>query len=189
MLLSAARKAFIRGTLVENNILENNSWGMVMFYNTEDSLIVNNTFVIEDYPSTNDVDHTFVGVYGSVNNIFMNNIFQSSRDDVMGVVVIDSESKQNTYDHNLWNVKNEWWVWGGNWRNDFQSYQNVSGWDSNGLVDADPGFIDLSGGDYRIRSDSQAKDGGQSQYCASRDIDNETRAKDAVCDIGADEHF
>jgi len=180
----------IRNTLVENNILENNSWGMALYYNTEDSLIVNNTFVIENYPSTNASDHTFVGIYGSVNNIFMNNIFQSSRDDVMGLVVYDSESKQNTYDHNLWNVEYEWWVWEGNWRSDFQNYENVSGWDDNGITNANPGFFDL-GGDYHITSNSQAKNSGNNKNCALGDIDDEKRKASAedVCDIGADENY
>lgn len=181
----------IRNTLVENNIIENNSWGMALYYNTEDSLIVNNTFVIEDYPSTNASDHTFVGIYGSVNNIFMNNIFQSSRNDVMGIVVFDSESRQNTYDHNLWNVEYQWWVWAGDWRNDFQNYQNVSGWDDNGITNTNPGFFDLGGGDYHITSNSQAKNSGNNNHCALGDIDNEPRyaSTEDVCDIGADENY
>lgn len=181
----------IRNTLVENNIMENNSWGMSLYYNTQDSLIINNTIVIEDYPETNDTDHTLVGIYGSSNNIFMNNIFQSSRDDVMPIVVFDTESTSSTYDHNLWNTKFSTWVWDGNWRSDFHNYQSISSWDSNGVMDSDPGFFDLSGGDYHINADSLARDGGNNTYCAQTDIDNEPRnaSPEDVCDIGADERF
>jgi parallel beta-helix repeat protein len=178
----------MRNTLVENNIIENNSWGIVLYYNVENSLISNNTFVLESYPETNDNSHTFISIWDSTGNIITNNIFYSTRDDVSGVHIRDSESTQNTFDYNLWKVENEWWVWEGGWRGDYNNYQNVTGWDSNSIMGEDPGFFDLSGGDYHITSGSPARDSGNNQSCALGDLDNELR-DDQVCDIGADEYL
>ena len=74
----------IQNVLVENNLIENNSWGMVMYYNVERAVVRNNTVVIQSYPSTNESYHTFIGIYGSANNIIKNNIFYSTRSDVSG---------------------------------------------------------------------------------------------------------
>lgn len=184
-------RGVIRNTLVENNMLENNSWGMVMFFNTEDSTIINNTVVIEDYPSTNDSNHTFVGIYGSRNNIFMNNIFHSSRDDVFPLFILDEESKQNSFDYNLWSENKGEWYWGGDWRGDFNNHSKVSGWDRNAVMGSGPGFMDPSRGNYHISSSSKARNNGSNSYCAQADIDNEARNANSEdkCDIGADERF
>lgn len=181
----------IRNTLVENNIMENNSWGMVLYYNTQASLIINNTIVIEDYPETNDTNHTFVGIYGSKNNIFMNNIFYSSRNDVSPLFILDPESRQNFFDYNLWKENNGGWYWGGDWKVGFQNYPNVSGWGSNAVMNSNPGFVDLNGGNYHLTSASKARNNGTNSYCAQTDIDNEPRnaSPEDICDIGADERF
>ena len=178
----------MRNTLVENNILENNSWGIVLYHNVENSLIRNNTFVQESYPNTNDSSHTFISIWRSTGNIVTNNIFYSTRGDVSGVHIRDSESTQNTFDYNLWKVENEWWVWEGSWRGDYNNYQNVTGWDGNSIMGEDPALFDLNGGDYHITSGSPARDSGNNQSCALGDLDNELR-DDQVCDIGADEHL
>ncbi|MCL4246185.1 MAG: right-handed parallel beta-helix repeat-containing protein, partial [Candidatus Dadabacteria bacterium] len=88
--------------LVENNLLENNSWGMVMYYNVERAVVRNNTFVIQSYPSTNDSEHAFIGLWGSANNIIKNNIFYSTRSDIGGPFIYDSRSTNNTFDYNMW---------------------------------------------------------------------------------------
>jgi len=185
---SCSSSVKMRNTLVENNILENNSWGIVLYYNVENSLIRNNTFVQESYPDTNDSSHTFISIWRSTGNIVANNIFYSTRDDVSGVQIRDSESTQNTFDYNLWKVENEWWVWEGSWRGDFNNYQNVTGWDGNSIMGKDPALFDLNGGDYHITSGSPARDSGNNQLCALGDLDNELR-DDQACDIGADEHL
>ena len=111
----------ISNTLVENNVIENNSWGMVMFYNVTGSLIRNNTFVLESYPNTNDGSHTFIGIFGSEGNVIRNNIFQSGRSDVTPIYVQDDKSAGNDYDYNLWDSTREHWKWKGDWRSDFSN--------------------------------------------------------------------
>ena len=74
----------IRNTLVENNILENNSWGMSFYYNVEGSVIRNNTLVIEDYPETDNTSHNFIVMWESSGNEIRNNIFYSTRGGCVG---------------------------------------------------------------------------------------------------------
>ena len=116
----------IRNTLVENNILENNSWGMSFYYNVEGSVIRNNTLVIEDYPETDNTSHNFIVMWESSGNEIRNNIFYSTREDVLGVRIKDEKSTQNVFDNNLWHIKSRLWVWGGHWRKDFNTeFENV----------------------------------------------------------------
>jgi parallel beta-helix repeat protein len=178
----------MRNTLVENNIIENNSWGIVLWYNVEDSVIRNNTFVLEKYPVTSDTSHTFIGILRSTDNAFRNNIFYSTRSDVAPLQTFDMNSDQNTIDYNLWKVNTNSWVWRGSWRGDFGSnYKSITGWDSNSLFNADPGFYNVSNGIYHLTASSLARDSGQKSECAPTDYDKEIRS-DSFCDIGMDEY-
>jgi len=175
--------------LVENNIIENNSWGMVLWHNVENSVIRNNTFVLEQYPSTDDSNHTHIGVRNSVGNIFKNNIFYSTRSDVAAVQILDSDSGQNTFDYNLWKQNSNTWIWNGGWRSDFSSnYKSVTGWGGSSLYNANPGFYNVSGGIYHLTENSSARNSGQNSSCAPTDFDKEIRS-DSACDIGMDEFF
>ncbi|MDA2918193.1 DNRLRE domain-containing protein [Desulfobacterota bacterium AH_259_B03_O07] len=129
-------------TLVENNIIKNNAWGVLLYYNVRDSIIRNNTFIMESYPSTNSVNHYFIGMWESTGNIFKNNIFHTTRDDVGGFYGKTADSDQNEFDYNIWNVRNDQWYWKSNWREDFRAkFQSVSGWEQNGqCCDVDPQF-------------------------------------------------
>jgi len=181
----------IENTLVENNIFENNSWGMVMYYNVERSVVRNNTFVLEKYPSTNDTTHTFIGIYGSTDNIFKNNIFHSTRNDVTAVMIKDNASAQNTFDYNLWKVSANLWEWKDSTRTDFSSqYRSITGWDKGGLCcNVDPGFYNLSTGIYHLKDSSPAIDRGEDGECSSVDHDGELRLEAGNrCDIGMDEY-
>ncbi len=179
----------MKNTLIENNIIENTHYGVGMWYSVQDSVVVNNTFVVKQVPITDASTHAFVAVWGSTGNIFKNNIFYSDRGDVQGIQINDSESAQNTFDYNLWNVNDETWVWRDSWRSDFSSnYRAETGWDGNGLCcNVDPGFYDLSSGIYQLSSDSPARDQGIKNICAPSDFDNESRT-DPFCDIGMDEY-
>lgn len=180
----------MQNTLVENNIIENNSWGIVLWSNVNDSVIRNNTFVMEKYPFTDDNSHTFVGILNSVNNIFKNNIFYSTRGDVAALETFDSASGQNTFDYNLWKVGTNSWKWEDSWRSDFNSnYKSVTGWDGNGLFNANPGFYNVSNGIYHLNANSSARDRGENNVCAAIDYDRQDRTQDPICDIGMDEYF
>ena len=180
------------GTLVENNVIENNSWGMSLYHNVQGSMIINNTFVLEKYPQTNDTSHTFVAIWGSTGNIFKNNIFYSTNGDVHGVQIRDSVSGQNTFDYNLWNVKSESWVWKDSWRSDFtSSYRSLTSWDKNSqCCKVDPGFYSLANGIYHLKADSPARDSGQNSTCSAIDFDQEPRLEPGnACDVGMDEYL
>jgi len=173
--------------LVENNLLENNSWGMVMYYNVERAVVRNNTVVIQSYPSTNDSNHTFVGIYGSASNIFKNNIFYSTRTDVSAVFIIDSTSANNTFDYNMWKVNTNNWQYKGSSRSDFTSkFASVTGWEGDGAVNTvDPQFLNVNSGLYYLKADSPAIDNGLDNECASTDMDLKVRLEGGNrCDMG-----
>ena len=178
----------MRNTLVENNIIENNSWGMSLYHNVQESVIRNNTFVLEKYPSTNDTSHTFVAIWGSTGNIFKNNIFYSTRGDVLGVQIKDNVSSQNAFDYNLWKVNSQSWVWKDSWRLDFTSnHRFITGWDGSGLCcNEDPGFYNASSGIYDLTAGSPARDRGLKNECAPTDFYKDIRS-DSSCDIGMHE--
>jgi len=179
--------SLIEDVLVENNLLENNSWGMVMYYNVERAVVRNNTVVIEEYPETNDSDHTFIGIFGSADNIFKNNIFYSTRKDIGGVFVYDSRSAKNTFDYNLWKVNTDYWQYEGSGRGDFSSrLSSATGWEKNGAVNTvDPGFVDVENGLYYLNPDSPAIDNGEDGECASTDMDLKVRLENGNrCDMG-----
>ena len=179
----------IENTLVENNIIEDNSWGMGLYYNVEGSVVRNNTLVIESYPETNHTTHNFIIIWGSSGNEFKNNIFHSTREDVYALQVLDSQSTQNSFDFNLWNVRGKWLVWENNWISDFQNkFQDVTGWgQSSWCCSVDPEFVSTSNKDYKIKSTSPAVDTGASSSCAAIDFEKQARIQGQDCDIGMDE--
>jgi len=176
----------IGNALIENNLLENNSWGMVLYRNVERVVVRNNTVVIQSYPSTNDSDHTFIGIFGSANNIIKNNIFYSTRSDVGGPFIYDSQSTNNTFDYNMWKVNSNYWQYNGG-RSDFSSkFSSASGWDRNGTVNTvDPQFMNVNSGLYYLKVGSPAIDHGQDSECASTDMDLQVRLEGGNrCDMG-----
>jgi len=177
----------IADILVENNLIENNSWGMVMYYNVERVVVRNNTLVLQSYPSTNDSEHTFIGIFGSSNNIVKNNIFYSTRKDVNSVIIYDSPSANNTFDYNMWKVGTNAWIYKGAGKSDFTSkFTSTSGWEKNGAVNTvDPKFVNVNGGLYYLSPGSPAIDHGQDSECASTDMDLQSRLEDGNrCDMG-----
>ncbi|MCL4245183.1 MAG: hypothetical protein KJ002_08655, partial [Candidatus Dadabacteria bacterium] len=179
--------SLIEDILVENNLLENNSWGMVMYYNVERAVVRNNTVVMQEYPDTNDSEHTFIGIFGSAENIIKNNIFYSTRNDVGGVFIYDSWSANNTFDYNIWKVNTNYWQYKGSGRGDFTSkFSSATGWEDNGAVNTvDPRCEDVENGLYYLNPDSPAIDHGQDSECASTDMDLQVRLEDGNrCDMG-----
>jgi len=179
--------SLIQNVLVENNLIENNSWGMVMYYNVERAVVRNNTVVIQSYPSTNDSEHTFIGIFGSKNNIIKNNIFYTTRSDVSGVMIYDSTSASNTFDYNMWKVSSNTWLYKGAGRGDFTSkFASTSGWEKNGAVNTvDPKFMNVNSGLYYLNAGSPAIDHGQDSECASTDMDLHVRLEGGNrCDMG-----
>ena len=121
-------------TIVEGNIIENNSWGMALFYNVEGAIIKNNIFMSNTRPDTDDITWTFIGIWGSNNNTIESNEFYSSLSDLAPLEVFDSVSADNFVNNNFWRTSSEDWVWMGSWRSDWKNYPAVTGWDIDGDI-------------------------------------------------------
>jgi len=125
----------MNNTLVEGNTIENNSWGLAMYYNVEGSVIKNNKFINNKRPKTDDSDWTFLGIWKSKNNSIEGNSFSSSLDDFSPLFVMDSTSAQNEVNGNVWKINSQEWIWKGSSRDDFsRDYQKVTGWDKDGRI-------------------------------------------------------
>lgn len=71
----------ISNTVVDGNLIENNSWGIALFHDATDPQITNNIFINDLRPNTNDVDWTFIGIWGSENNTITSNEFYTALPD------------------------------------------------------------------------------------------------------------
>lgn len=125
----------ITGTIVEDNEFVNNSWGMALFYNVRDSVFRNNRFSASRHPDTNHTTFTHLGIWGSKNNFFRDNIFISNMPGYQPVMVNDDESENQEVDGNTWTTAEEEWMWGGKELGSFKSsYMKTTGWDKNGKI-------------------------------------------------------
>ncbi len=125
----------ITGTIVEGNELINNSWGIALFYNVRDSRFRNNRLSVSSHPKTNHAAFTHLGLWGSKNNLFRNNIFISIIPGYQPIMVFDKESEDQDIDRNIWSTKEEEWMWSGKELGSFKSsYKKTTGWDENGTI-------------------------------------------------------
>ena len=124
----------MRSTIVQDNLIEDNSWGMALFYNVEGATITNNIFISDSRPETNDTFWTFFGIWGSENNVISGNTFDSTLPDMTALIVVDEQSTHNTVDDNTWRFAGDMWIWEGVERTDWTSYPDVTGWDLNGDI-------------------------------------------------------
>ncbi len=125
----------MKNTLVDENTIENNSWGMAMYYNVEGAIIRNNRFINNTRPKTDDKTWTFIGIWGSQNNTIVENEFSSTLDDFSPLQVFDRTSSKNMVDRNVWQSIDQSWKWNGLSRKNFaKEYQKITGWDKNGTV-------------------------------------------------------
>jgi len=154
--------------LVENNLFVNNSVHLMLFYGVKDSVFRNNTFVATSYPSTNDKQHANVGIWGNATgNTFRNNIFYSTLKDYKGINSKTTSTFGTRFDCNVWKVSTDSWTWNNTGRKDFTTnYQKVTGWDGNGrCCEVDPGFVNISKGDYSIDANSSTRNIGANSEC------------------------
>jgi len=121
-------KNLIEHTVVENNRIENNSWGIVLYHGVYNSVIRNNTFISRSMPRTNDKTHTLIGIYGSENNVIENNVLDAEHPDFSGLFVFDKASSNNKVNKNSWKLASPNWIWEGDNRRDWQDYTSVTGW-------------------------------------------------------------
>ncbi|MGH7850399.1 MAG: right-handed parallel beta-helix repeat-containing protein, partial [Thermodesulfobacteriota bacterium] len=66
------------GSVIENNVIEKCSWGMVLWANADNNMIRNNTISTPGYPPTEDTDHPCIGIYSSNGNTISGNKCTSS---------------------------------------------------------------------------------------------------------------
>lgn len=115
-------------TVVEGNRIENNSWGLALFYNVWGAVIRNNKFINKVRPNTDDTSWTFMGIWGSQNNTIEGNVFYSTLTDFSPLEVFDSASANNAVNNNVWKSKYPRWKWEDSWRSDWMDYKAVTGW-------------------------------------------------------------
>lgn len=179
----------ITNVLVENNLIQDTNSAFNLYHNVFFGNIRNNTVVLRNTPpNTTDAARTFFYISGSVDEFSVtNNIFHTTRQDIKGLHM-NSPRSSNTFDNNVWDVRNNNWKWDGSSRTDFLvNYQYVSGWDGNGqCCGVNPMFE--SENDFHVRVNSPAVDSGNNETCAPMDFEYQSRLEDAACDAGMDEY-
>mgnify|MGYP002623092637 CR=1 FL=1 len=179
----------ITNVLVENNLIKDTNSAFNLYHNVFFGSIRNNTVILRNTPpNTIDASRTFFYISGSVDEFSVtNNIFHTTRQDIKGLHM-NSPRSSNTFENNVWDVRNNSWKWDGSSRTDFLvNYQHITGWDGNGqCCGVDPMFV--SENDFHIRVNSPAVDSGDNQTCAPMDFEFQSRSEDAACDAGMDEY-
>lgn len=127
----------INNIIVRNNMIVNASWGMSLFYGWADITVDSNTFNIATWPTTNDSDHTFIGVWGANGLDVLNNSFASSSSSVRPYMFFDDEVSCPTddLDHNTFDLNTNSWMWNNSVRSDFSSaFTSVTGCGANDIL-------------------------------------------------------
>lgn len=120
----------ISNILIENNHISNGSWGMSFFYGATGIEVKNNTFTLDSWPSTNDSDHTFFGIWGLTASEISGNTLSSTSSSMRPFNFYDGSSgcPPNEIGQNTWNINTDEWMWNGSGRDDFSSgFGSVSG--------------------------------------------------------------
>lgn len=117
------------GNTISYNRFEDNANGMYLYYNVDGNTNTYNTFYIRKIPNTDDNSPSILNIWGSQNNVIQHNVFDTDRSGQYPLEVYDAESMNNQVNYNKWSVDNNWWRWG-SWRDDWPSYSQVSGWDT-----------------------------------------------------------
>jgi Tol biopolymer transport system component len=132
---------YAHDTRIENNVFwlnkGQNTGSCIESYYANAALIRNNTFVANRE-----------GIWPSNYNDVRNNIVVDSDRAGLGKSGYYTGCMQTVYYNNVW----------GNWRNYPPSCPDQTG--SNGNISAGPGFLNSNAGDFRLRSDSPAKNAG-----------------------------
>jgi len=102
----------IRNIIFENNTILNGSWGMSFFYGSGNNIIRNNTFALNNWPNTNDSEHTFMGLWGVRDTQITENQFNSNTT-VWPIYLSDSTSTcgTNNISSNTWDTNSNTWFY------------------------------------------------------------------------------
>jgi hypothetical protein len=177
----------IRHSLIENNLLENNSSGMVFEAGFNHNVIRNNTIVHIAPSVTGASRHTILSFKGSLGNSVNNNLVHvgPSNSSVYPLEIHEMTADQ-AFDYNLWSIPpNTAWFWKGRLERDFNlNYKSTTQYDPNGVL-AEAGFLDPNKGNYQVGSSSRARNAGTAENCAMEDKNGTLRPQESACDIGA----
>jgi len=183
------------GIILRNNLIRNNhAIGIAIGgYDSQrgqtfDCVIVNNTL----YHNRSEFDWggEFYIQYYCSNNTFKNNIIYSKSN----IPIIDySNSTGSDFDisNNVYcSDGTKKWIWQGSQYNDFASYRNATGNDSNSVF-ADPLLKDVENDDPSLLENSPAINKGENlgqELTGSEDLFGNPRIVDSIIDIGAVEY-
>jgi hypothetical protein len=148
--------------------------------NTEDCVIVNNTF-------SNSADVELLVQFDTRNNVIENNIVQAGP----GAVFLENpyeENEDNRLDHNVYYSaagKGGTWQWKNVRYGDFGRYVVDTGMDRHSIY-ADPAFVDPASGDFSLMDGSPAIDAGAFLFTAgTADLAGGERLSGGLPDVGA----
>lgn len=122
---------------VQNNTVINASWGMSLFYGWASVTVDSNTFNIASWPTTNDTEHTFIGVWGANGLDVTNNSFTSSSSSVKSYMFFDNTIACPTddLDNNIFDLSSNDWMWNNSNRSDFiAAFTSVTGCGANDTI-------------------------------------------------------
>jgi hypothetical protein len=126
----------IKNVVIESNDILDGSWGISLFYGWANVQIIDNTFELNSWPTTNDTDHTFIGVWGANGLEVLNNVFSSSSSSMRPYMFFDNTvgCPTDDLDENTWDVNTDNWMWNNGGRSDFSSaFESVTGCGANDI--------------------------------------------------------
>ena len=188
--------------LVENNILEDNPIGFILWSLTS-STLRNNTIIQLTYPpQPENRSQGALSFSNSSGNTYVNNLYLSTRsasiprDIQYSVHGHDQAANDQTLNFNAWFIKPDArFIWQTTRADSAElyspfltRYQPVTGQDAQGKVnnvdEQDPGLATVNHGNYRLTTSSILRGAGTAKNCPSIDFDGENRPS-GNCDIGA----
>lgn len=121
-------------SVVTGNTIENNSYGLALWYNVDDSIITENEFIMNSHPTSDDTSHGHFDIQSSLGNTIKNNTFFSNNSSLQTVQFRQTQSG-NDIDENVWGYASTHWKWNDSWRTDFDTnFMSVTGFETNGCI-------------------------------------------------------
>jgi len=120
----------IKNVVFEDNVISGGSWGISAYYGVSQISVLNNQFTLDSWPTTNDTDHTFFGIWSLKDSEISGNMLSSTSSSMRAFNFYDDDSgcPENLIGGNTWDISTDNWMWSGGGRSDFGSgFGSVSG--------------------------------------------------------------